>query len=380
MKEFYKKHWNAITNVALLIATLVIAAIAFKLVIPYFLPFLLGLILAVIMEPVVNLFLRLKMPRSAATGMAMLVTVGSLTAITWFAVKKLIVELVKFLVNVPAYTKVLKSQSQLLINWLQSITEGLPPEFVYHLNKNTEKITEIFSDRLSLLAKEILKIITTLPNELLIVVIVLIATFFLSKDLRKLKSRFVSSIPQEYHGKLKMMADDLYRASIGFVKAQLILSAITSLVILVGLIILRTEYVVTIALLGGLVSPIPVLGVGALFVPWIAYNLLTGNLYLALGLLILFAVVVVVKHSLEPKILGENIGIEPLSVLIALYVGYELLGVYGFILGPFVLITYNALQKAKAFAWLFREEAKNGQSTEPGRYPGNVTGERKMKS
>lgn len=358
MKEFYKKHWNVITNVALFVATLVIAAIAFKLIIPYFLPFLLGLSLAVAMEPVVNLFLRLRMPRAAATGAAMLVTVGSLAAIMWLAVSKLIVELASFLHNAPSYTKILKTQSFMLTQRLQSLTEDLPPEFVHHLNKNTEKLTELFSDRLSLLAKEMLKIITTLPNQLLIVIIVLIATFFLSKDLFKLKSRVVSSIPPEFHCKLKLMADDLYRATIGFIKAQVILSAITGLVILVGLIILHTEYVVTIALLGGLVSPIPVLGVGALFVPWIAYNLLIGNTYLAVGLLILFAVVMVIKHSLEPKVLGENIGIDPLSVLITLYVGYELLGVYGFILGPFVLITYNALQKAKAFAWLFQDGVK----------------------
>ncbi|MCL6634239.1 MAG: sporulation integral membrane protein YtvI [Peptococcaceae bacterium] len=361
MKEFYKKHWNVITNMALFLATLVIAAVAFKLVIPYFLPFLLGLVLAVAMEPVVSLFLRLKMPRAAATGTAMLVTVGALASVAWFALSKLIIELAKLLANVPAYTKILKNQSLLLTYRLQSLTEDLPPEFVHHLNKNTEKLAEMFSDRVSLLTKELLKMITALPNQFLIIVIILIATFFLSKDLSKLKRKIVSFIPAEYHCKLKIMADDLYRATIGFIKAQIILSAITALVICVGLLILRTEYVVLASLLGGLVSPIPVLGVGALFVPWIAYSLLNGNVYLALGLSILFIVVIVVKHSLEPKVLGEHIGIDPLSVLISLYVGYKLLGAYGFILGPFVLITYNALQKAKAFAWIFRNEAACGQ-------------------
>ncbi|MCL6636265.1 MAG: sporulation integral membrane protein YtvI [Peptococcaceae bacterium] len=360
MKEFYKKHWNVILNMALFIATLVIAAVAFKLVIPYFLPFLLGLILAVAMEPVVNLFLRLKMPRPAATGMALLVTVGTLASVTWLALSMLIVELARLLANIPTYTKILKNQSLLLTYWMQSLTQDLPPEFVYYLNKNTEKLAQEFSDKISLLAKEMLKIITSLPNQLLIVIIILIATYFLSKDLLKLKSRLVALIPREYHCKLRMMADEIYRATIGFIKAQVILSAITSLVILVGLMILRTEYIVLLSLVGGLVSPIPVLGVGALFIPWIAYSLLTGNTYLAVGLLVLFTVVVVIKHSLEPKVLGENIGIDPLSVLISLYVGYKLLGAYGFILGPFVLITYNALQKPKAFAWIFREGVQCG--------------------
>lgn len=362
MKDFYKKHWDLIINFSLLVATLLIAAVAFKLIIPYFLPFLLGLILALAMEPVVNIFLKFKMPRAAATGAAMLVTVGTLASVTWLAVSTIIVELARFLANAPVYTNILKSQSLIMTQRLQSFTEGLPSEFTYHLNRNAMMFSEMFSEKVSLLAREVLRMITNLPSQMLILVIALIATFFLSKDLLKIKSSVVALIPAEMHCKLKIMADEIYQATIGFIKAQIILSAITGLVILIGLIILRTEYIVVIALIGGLVSPIPVLGVGALFIPWIGYSLFVGNTYLAIGLLILFAVVVIIKHSLEPKVLGVNIGIDPLSVLISLYVGYELFGAYGFILGPFILITYNALQKVKAFAWLFKDDFKCAQS------------------
>jgi len=356
MRDFYKKHWNMFINVGILAATLIIAAVAFKLVIPYFLPFVLGLILAVAIDPVVNLFLRFKMSRVAATGMAMLVTLGVLTVVLWLAISKLIVELVRFLHNLPHFTQVIQTQSLLLAEKLQSVTEGIPPEFAGHLNKNIENLTAILSEKISLLVREILTYITTLPTLLLIVVIMLIAAFFLSKDLVKIKKRAASLIPREYHSKLRIMIDHLYWASIGFIKAQIILSVISALVIMVGLLFLHTDYIVIISLLGGLFSPVPVVGVGAVFIPLIVFNLMTGNNFLALWLLILFAVVVVIKHSLEPKILGQNMGIDPLSVLISLYAGYELIGVSGFILGPFILITYNALLKAKAFAWIFQND------------------------
>lgn len=356
MRAFYKKHMNVIINIALLAATLAIVFIAIKLIIPYFLPFLLGLILAVVMDPVVKIFLKLKMPRAAATGMAMLVTVGSLATITWFAVAKIVVELSLFIADIPFYTGVLKNLSVTLISWLQSLSQDLPPEFTHYLHMNTEKLAEILSGKLSLFANGMIKAIAALPSQLLIMVIALIATFFLSLDLLTLKSRAVSLIPQRYHQKLKIMVDDLYKSSIGFIKAQIILAAITGLVIMLGLVILRADYIVITALLGGLASPIPVLGVGAVFIPLIFFNLISGNTYFAVSLLVLFAVVVVIKHSLEPKVLGQNIGINPLSVLISLYVGYQALGVYGFILGPFVLIIYNTLLKAKAFAWVFKNE------------------------
>ncbi|MFA4885161.1 MAG: sporulation integral membrane protein YtvI [Desulfotomaculaceae bacterium] len=356
MRDFYKKHWNMIINVAILAATLIIAAVAFKLVIPYFLPFVLGLILAVAIDPVVNLFLRFKMSRVAATGMAMLVTLGILTVVIWLAILTLIVELSSFLANLPHITRIIETQSLLLAEKLQSVTEALPPEFAGQFNKNIENLTAILSDKISLLVREILASITTLPTLLLIVVIMLIATFFLSKDLVKIKKQIASLIPYEFHSKLRIMSDHLYWASIGFIKAQIILSVISALIIMVGLLFLKTDYIVTISLLGGLFSPVPVLGVGVVFIPLIIFHLMMGNNFLALWLLILFAVVVVIKHSLEPKILGQNMGIAPLSVLVSLYAGYELIGVYGFILGPFTLITYNALLKAKAFAWIFQDE------------------------
>ncbi|MFX4262537.1 sporulation integral membrane protein YtvI [Pelotomaculum propionicicum] len=356
MRDFYKRHWNLIVNLGILIATLVIAAVAFKLVIPYFLPFLLGLILALAMEPVVKFFLRLKISRLAATSMAMLVTVGSLGVVMWFAISTLVWELARFISNLPHFTSFLKSQSFLLAQKLHSISEGFPPEIAVHLDKNTERISEILSENLSLLAGGTLHLIANLPNQLLIVVIMLIAAFFISKDLLKIKKWLADSIPEEFHCKLRFMADDLYRASIGFIKAQIILSVISAIIIMIGLTVIGAEYVVTVSLLSGLFSPVPVIGVGAVFIPLIVFNLITGNTYMTVGLLILFAVVIVAKHSLEPKVLGENIGIDPLAVLISLYAGYELLGFYGLILGPFVLITYNALLKAKAFAWLFQEE------------------------
>ena len=356
MREFYKKHLDLMLNLGILIATLVIAAIAFKFVIPYFLPFLLGLILALAMDPLVRLFLRFKISRAAATGLALLVTVGVSGVLLWLAIKTLIWELAKIIANVPYFSVMIKEQALLLTQKFKALSEGLPPEFVIQLDKNIEKLSNFLSNTLSLLASESLQLIINLPNQLLIVVIMLVATFFISKDLAKIKNRIANAIPEEFHCKLRFMTDDLYRASIGYIKAQIILAAISALVIMIGLIFLGAEYILSISLLSGLFSPVPVIGVGAIIVPLIIFNLATGNTFMSVGLSILFAVVIVVKHSLEPKVLGENIGLDPLAVLISLYVGFEVLGVYGIIMGPFILITYNALLKAKAFAWLFSDE------------------------
>src|SRR5665647_1321187 len=136
MREFYKKHWDLMLNLGILFATLVIAAIAFKFIIPYFLPFLLGLILALAMDPLVRLFLRFKMSRAVATGLALLITIGASGVLLWLAIKTLIWELAKIIANVPYFSVIIKEQALLLMQKFQTISEGLPPEFVAQLDKN----------------------------------------------------------------------------------------------------------------------------------------------------------------------------------------------------------------------------------------------------
>ena len=159
MREFYKKHWDLMLNLGILFATLVIAAIAFKFIIPYFLPFLLGLILALAMDPLVRLFLRFKMSRAAATGLALLITIGASGVLLWLAIKTLIWELAKIIANVPYFSVIIKEQALLLMQKFQTISEGLPPEFVTQLDKNIEKLSEYLSNMLSLLASETLRLI-----------------------------------------------------------------------------------------------------------------------------------------------------------------------------------------------------------------------------
>ena len=70
------------------------------------------------------------------------------------------------------------------------------------------------------------------------------------------------------------------KALLGFIKAQLTLISITLIIVLIGLLILRVEYAITIALITGIVDLLPYLGTGAVFVPWIIYEAVTGNIWL----------------------------------------------------------------------------------------------------
>ncbi|MCG0313234.1 MAG: sporulation integral membrane protein YtvI, partial [Calditerricola sp.] len=174
-------------------------------------------------------------------------------------------------------------------------------------------------------------------------------TFFISKDFRRIRRTLVEWIPVPLHDSTRAVVVDLRRALVGFVKAQLTLTSVTALLVLVGLLLLRVPYAVTIALLTGLVDLLPYLGTGAVFVPWIAYLFITGQIALAIGLSALYVIIIIVRQILEPKVLATNVGLDPLVTLIALFVGLKLWGFVGLIAGPAFVVILGALKRAGVF-------------------------------
>ena len=87
---------------------------------------------------------------------------------------------------------------------------------------------------------------------------------------------------------------------------------------------------------------IPILGPGTLIVPWAAWSLITGDFISGVGLIIIYATTTISRNILEPKIVGDRVGLHPLATLAAIFIGMRMFGLVGLILGPIVL----------AIAWL----------------------------
>jgi sporulation integral membrane protein YtvI len=109
------------------------------------------------------------------------------------------------------------------------------------------------------------------------------------------------------------------------------------------------EYAITVALIIGLVDLIPYLGTGLIFVPWIIFLAISGNLPLAIGLGVLYLIVIVQRQLMEPNILSSSIGLDPLTTLVSLFIGFQLIGFLGLLVGPVTVVIFNTLYKAGVF-------------------------------
>ncbi|KAB7668010.1 sporulation integral membrane protein YtvI [Bacillus sp. B1-b2] len=325
-------------------------------------PFIIGFLIAFLMNPVVNFFqFKCKLPRAFAVVLSIFFILSLFAGIVFFliaeivsgasyladVVPKQVDTIIQYIENliaaqvIPIYNKITQT--------FDSLGTGQQETIINNIKSVGEEVGTVMSDFLQAFFQNIPIILSWFPNAATVIIFSLLATFFISKDWAQLSNKFSRLFPSKWINSGKTVFFDLKKALFGFLKAQVTLISITTVIILIGLLILRVDYAITIALLTGLVDIIPYLGTGLIFVPWIIYEVIVGNMGLAVGLTVLFILVLVQRQIMEPKILSSNIGLDPLATLIALFVGFKVLGFIGLIIGPVTLVILSTLHKANVF-------------------------------
>ena len=121
-----------------------------------------------------------------------------------------------------------------------------------------------------------------------------------------------------------------------FIRAQIIIMIIDIIVCFVGFVIMNNPYSLLIALAAGVMDALPMIGIGLILIPWILAMLFAGMTKNAIVLCIVFMICYTVREVLEPKLIGENIGLSPIMSLLTLFAGYKLFGIIGLFVGPFI--------------------------------------------
>lgn len=324
----------------------ILLAIALFLL-PYSVPFLLALLTAILLEPVVLFLVRsLRVNRLAAVIGSFLVFLLGFAAIAYWLGTQIVVQSVDLAQRLPAYSQHLFEYLESTFGRWELYYSTLPAEIVIQIQQVFDSLKTSAFATASTLAKGILGAVATIPGFLLTTIIYLIALFLISLDLPRLRVGFLRMFTTSAREKINVVFTQLNRATVGFLRAQIILSFVTFLIAWLGLIILKVKYAAVIALLIVLVDILPILGTGSFLLPWAAYSFFTDKTHLAIGLIVLFLTITVIRRIIEPKILASNLGISALAALVSLFLGFQIIGFFGLILGPALVIIYEALRKA----------------------------------
>ena len=311
-----------------------------------FLPFILAFIMTATINPLRNFLIRkVRIPQRLAVLTAMIVEIGGLGVIIALLVIRLIREIQDIYIHWPHYNQFLQ---RFLSHWLTKVE-------VYYLqlpgsnNDTINNTVNKFINSIPAVLTQILSFAAKIPEIIIVIVIALVATFFMSNSSKRYLNEFLHIFPLEWREHLSELGRDFSRAFAGFVKAEFIVFLITLFLSIAGLLMFHTKYAIILGTITGIFGILPVLGVGIILIPWSIIAFISGHSLLGIELILLTTLVTIVRHIIEPKILGDNVGLDPLFVLISMYIGLASTGVIGLILGPFILIAYQALRKAGVF-------------------------------
>ena len=348
------------------IVSIVAAVLALFFAIPLVYPFIIGFFIAFLLQPLIRLMeQRLKSPRWLAVTASLLLFIGVIAGVITLVITRIVNEmerLAQYINN--NYEDWLNNvdvliHSDMLQRWTEQITRlyedsGVQSTVDKGITSAGQNIAGFATRILQGLGENTIGFIAALPNVAVGLVVAVLAAFFISKDWERVHAWLSVKMPEQAKLAGGAVWRDLQKALFGFVRAQLILISITAVFVIIGLLLLRVPYALTIGLLIGLVDLLPYLGTGAVFVPWIIYVFIDGNYSLGFGLAVLYALIVIARQLAEPKIYSSSIGLNPLVTLFGLFVGLKLFGFIGLIIGPVILVLFFSFQRAGIFRDLRR--------------------------
>ncbi|MCL5290826.1 MAG: sporulation integral membrane protein YtvI [Bacillota bacterium] len=348
MTEFTKKLW--ITLGTLIAIVLILLAVYY--VLPHLMPFFVALLFALLLEPLnQRLMTWFKIKRCFAVNITFFLFLGLTIVLSYFVIVKIVTELFNLVRTIHQNIPEIQEWFHHIHTEVQDIIKLLPPELTFQINNAYQNFTDRLAqlDLLTAIGSLTYSISTAIPYFFIITLIFFISLYLISINLIDIQNKFFSYFEPKSKEKLSVVLSELRVATIGFFQAQVILSSITYVMSLIGLFILDVKHAFAIALVVLIVDILPILGVGSALIPWATFSLASGDTFLAVGLVILFVIITVVRRIVEPKVLGDRIGLGTLPTLISIWVGFKLLGVAGVLIGPLLLILIKALIKAGVF-------------------------------
>ena len=325
-----------------------IAWLILRFALPWFLPFIVAFVIARLMEPAVRFLTeRYRLRRGFASACCTLIVFAVLIALTSLLIGRAVIELTAFVKSLPALLSSLTRTVNLIGEKIDLFILSAPPEIQDYLNNALDGFNAKSTELPTMLSGKILTLLSSIakftPRLVLFFFACALGSFFISTGYREVTGFILRQIPARRHRSLKDFKNDLLVTFGKWVRAELMLAGITFAEMTVAFLLLRIEFAVLLALLVAVVDALPVIGSGAVLIPWALVSLIGGNIPTAVMLAVIYGINIVVRNILEPKLIGKQIGLPPIITLMAIYVGYSAVGVAGMILFPIAIIMVKHL-------------------------------------
>lgn len=357
------KYLKIFCNLAACILILFCIIFILPKIIVFFMPFVVGFILSLIANPLVRfLEKKIKIKRKYGIFLTIVLVITVLVFACYGIGALLMVGIRGFMEYLPTMYENAGIEIATALEKLQDLLHKIPALAHLDVGEISSMLQEIFSglvnDYKEPTFSAIGGIATSIPDILVSTIMGLLAAYFFIADRDKLISAISKHIPDPVREKTVMIYGHILRAVGGYFKAQFKIMGVIYIIITIGLIIIRVNYAWLIGFGIAFLDMLPVFGTGTVLVPWAVVKIFSGNITTAMGMLILYAVSLVVHQLIQPKLVGESVGLDPFTTLFFMYIGYKIKGVIGMIIAIPVGMIFCSLLEAGAFdhiIWCVKE-------------------------
>lgn len=314
-----------------------------RYLLPLFFPFLLGGALALAAEPMVGFLVKKgRLPRAAASGIGVSAAFCFLTMVFLLVCGLIVRELGILARQLPNLEEAVSSSMSSLSRWVLGLIQRLPAGVRDILSQHASRFfsgsSVMLDQALSYVVNLASGILIQVPDSALVLFTGIISSYMISAKLPAMKRWLTARISAERIRRFFAAVHRLKAALWGWLRAQVKLMGITWLILTMGFILLRIPYAPLWAALTALVDAFPVLGTGTVLLPWSVVCFLQDQTPQAIGLIGIYAVISLSRSILEPRLLGKQLGLDPLATLAAVYAGYKLWGLGGMIIAPVLTV------------------------------------------
>ena len=317
-------------------------------------PFLIAFVISLLLKPAVA-FLneKLKLPRGVA-GITLVVVLYALLGLLIIVLGVQLFSAAKsFFLTLPSlYTDGIVPWMQNAFTSLQEFAGHLDPEASAAYNVVSENVTKSIGDAVINISKAVVTWGTSstlkAPKLLLNMLIMVISTIFLTVDFPKLQAFVMRQLSERWRSLLHNTRVQLGRTLWSYMRSYAMILIITFTEIFIGLSIIGVDNAAGIAVAIAIFDILPVVGSGLVLLPWTIYTIISGHLATGIGLAVLYVVVIVVRQIMEPKIVGDRVGLHPIVTLLSMVLGTYLFGGIGLLGLPITIALIHALNKEGA--------------------------------
>ena len=316
----------------------------------FFMPFVIGWIIAMIANPLVRfLESRLKVVRKHGSVLVVITVLALIIGGLYLLLSKLLSEASGLLQSLPQLWETFQIEVRNIGRQLENLFSFLPDQLGIQMKAVADNLDSYMGVLLQNVATPTVEaagsVAKSLPSILVNTVVVILSYYFFIAERDTILNLWKQYMPENSKKHMSYMRRDAIRLIGGYFMAQFRIMFVVAAILTVGFLVLQVPYSFLLALLISLLDFLPVFGTGTVLIPWGLIKLLSGEYYMAGGLILLYILSQFIRQAIQPKIVGDSMGLPPLMTLVLLYIGFKVSGLGGMILAVPVGLVFLNLYK-----------------------------------